>query len=174
MIIYQRGDWWRVLGHSPAPAVIRPQFKRVVLVNLYGSAIAIVSRYFHTLNIRIGREYFSILGILLSLLLVFRTNTAYQGYYEGRGAWGVLVSQCRGLAMGLNALLFREAKASRRYFAALISNLPITLEGSLRNKARFDKMEAAPDILESPQLAESVATTTIAVLMENVEQLRQV
>ena len=76
--------------------------------------------------------------------------------------------------MELNALLSREAKASRHCFVALISNLSITLEGSLRNKARFDEMEAAPDILEHPQQAESVAATIIAVLMENVEQLRQV
>ena len=170
MIVYQGGDWWRASGHFHASAVIRLLLKRVALVGLYGSAIA--SLDFHTLNIRIGREYLSILGILLSLLLVFRTNTAYDRYYEGRGAWGVLVSQCRGLAMELNALLPREAKASRRYFAALISNFPIALEGSLRNKVRFDKVEATPDILERLQRAESVAATIITVLMESVEQLR--
>ena len=135
MVVYQDGDWCWALGHFHASAVIRLLFKRVVLMSLHGSAIAIVSLYFHTLNIRIGREYFSILGILLSSLLVFRTNTAYDRYYEGRGAWGVLVSQCRGLTMELNALLRREAKASRRFFADLIFNFPIALESTLCNLA---------------------------------------
>ena len=174
MIVYQGGDWWRALRHFQTSAVIRLLLKRVVLVGLYGCAIAVISLDFHTLNVRIGREYLSILGILLSLLLVFRTNTAYDRYYEGRKVWGVLVSQCRGLAMEMNALLPREAKSSRRYFAALISNFPIAVEGSLRNKVRFDKMEATPDIIERLQKAESVASTIIAVLMESVEQLRQV
>ena len=174
MIVYQGGDWWRALRHFQTSAVIRLLLKRVALVGLYGSAIAVISLDFHTLNGRIGREYLSILGILLSLLLVFRTNTAYDRYYEGRSVWGQLVSQCRGLAMEMNTLLPREAKSSRRYFAALISNFPIAMDGSLRNRMRFEKMEATPDIMERLQSAESVPATIIAVLMESVEQLRQV
>jgi putative membrane protein len=174
MIAYQGRDWWRALWHFHVSAAIHLLMKRVALVGMCGSAIAVVSLDFHTLNVRIGREYLSILGILLSLLLVFRTNTAYDRYYEGRKVWGMLVSQCRGLAMEMNALLPREAKSSRRYFAVLISNFPIALEGSLRNKPRFDKMEATPDIIERLQKAENVASTIIAVIMESVEQLRQV
>jgi putative membrane protein len=133
MIAYQGRDWWRALWHFHVSAAIHLLMKRVALVGMCGSAIAVVSLDFHTLNVRIGREYLSILGILLSLLLVFRTNMAYDRYYEGRKVWGMLVSQCRGLAMEMNALLPREAKSSRRYFAVLISNFPIALEGSLRN-----------------------------------------
>ena len=156
MIVYQGGDWWRALWHFHTSAVIRLLLKRVALVGVYGCAIAVVSLDFHTLDIRIGREYLSILGILLSLLLVFRTNTAYDRYYEGRRVWGQLVSHCRGLAMEMNALLPRDAKSSRRYFAALISNFPIALEGSLRNRVRFDKMEATPDIIDHLQKAEKI------------------
>ena len=76
--------------------------------------------------------------------------------------------------MEMNALLPREAKSSRRYFAALISDFPIAIEGSLRNKVRFDKMKATPDIIEHLQKAENVSSTIIAVLMESGEQLRQV
>ena len=140
MIVYQGGDWWRALRPFQTSAVIRLLPKRVVLVGLYGSAIAVISLDFYTLDVRIDRGYLSILGILLSLLLVFRPNTAYDRYYGGRKAWGVLVSQCRGLAMEMNALLSREVKSSRRYFAALISNFPIAVEGSLRNKVCSDKM----------------------------------
>ncbi len=174
MIVYKTGDWWKALWHFHTSEVIRLLLVRVAVVGLYGTAIAVAGLKFHELNIRIGREYFSFLGILLSLLLVFRTNTAYDRYYEGRKVWGQLVSQCRGLAMELNALLPREAHASRRYFAALISNFPLALQGSLRNNIRFDKLEATPDIMERLRTAENVPTTIIAVIMESVEQLRQV
>ena len=174
MIMYPPGDWWKALRRFHTSEVIRLLLKRVLLVGVYGVAIAVASINFHTVTLTIGREYLSVLGILLSLLLVFRTNTAYDRYYEGRKVWGTLVSQCRGLAMEINALLPREARASRRYFAALISNFPIALEGSLRNNIRFDKMEATPDVMDRLKTAENTATTIIAVLMESMEQLRKV
>ncbi|MBE7382523.1 MAG: hypothetical protein F6J95_014060 [Leptolyngbya sp. SIO1E4] len=37
-------------------------------------------------------------GIVLGLLLVFRTNTAYERFWEGRKQWGTLVNTSRNLA----------------------------------------------------------------------------
>ncbi|WP_426060338.1 hypothetical protein [Hymenobacter sp. B1770] len=71
-----------------------------------------------------GREYLSNLSILLSLLLVLGTNMAHACNYEDRKVWGIRASQCRGLAMEMNALLPRKVKSSRRYFAAFIYNFP--------------------------------------------------
>ena len=174
MIVYQGGDWWQALRHFHTSAVIRQLLRRVALVGCYNVAIAVWGLEFHHQMFNLSREYFSFLGILLSLLLVFRTNTAYDRYYEGRRVWGVLVSQCRGLAIELNAVLPREAAASRRYFAALISNFPFALKGSLRGHMKFEQMEATPDILERLRQAESVPATILCVLQESVEQLRQV
>ena len=174
MIVYKGGDWWQALRHFHTSAVIRQLLVRVSLVGAYGVAIAMWGINYHGTVLSISREYFSFLGILLSLLLVFRTNTAYDRYYEGRKVWGQLVSQCRGLAIELNAVLPREAAASRRYFAALISNFPFALKGSLRNEMKFEQMEATPDIIARLRTAENVAVTLIAVLQESIEQLRQV
>src|SRR5688572_10297369 len=46
----------------------------------------------------------SLLGFAISTLLVFRTNTAYDCWWEGRRQWGALVNTCRGLAVKLAAL----------------------------------------------------------------------
>jgi ion channel-forming bestrophin family protein len=37
-------------------------------------------------------------NLVLGLLLVFRTNTAYERFWEGRKAWGILVATIRNLA----------------------------------------------------------------------------
>jgi putative membrane protein len=174
MIIYKGGDWWQALRHFHTSAVIRHLLLRVSVVGVYNVVIAVWGLEFHHHMLNISREYFSFLGILLSLLLVFRTNTAYDRYYEGRRVWGELVSQCRGLALELNAVLPRDACASRRYFAALISNFPFALKGSLRSNMKFEQMEATPDIMERLQTADNVATTILSVLQESIEQLRQV
>lgn len=174
MIVYKGSDWWQALRHFHTSSVIRQLLLRVAIVGLYNTIIAIWGLELHHHMLNISREYFSFLGILLSLLLVFRTNTAYDRYYEGRRVWGQLVSQCRGLAIELNAVLPRDAAASRRYFAALISNFPFALKGSLRDQMKFEQMEATPDIIERLKGAENVATTILAVIQESIEQLRQV
>ncbi|KAJ3202800.1 hypothetical protein HDU82_007065 [Entophlyctis luteolus] len=40
----------------------------------------------------------TILGVVMGLLLVFRTNTAYDRFYEGRRMWGTIHSNIRSLA----------------------------------------------------------------------------
>ncbi|AIE76163.1 bestrophin family protein [Synechocystis sp. PCC 6714] len=40
-------------------------------------------------------------SIVLGLLLVFRTNTAYERFWEGRKAWGTLVNTIRNLSRGI-------------------------------------------------------------------------
>jgi len=39
-----------------------------------------------------------LLGTAASLLLVFRTNSAYDRFWEGRKLWGTLINRCRNLA----------------------------------------------------------------------------
>lgn len=84
MITYKPGDWWTALWHFHTTKVIKTLLGRVALVGLYVALVAAAQlEYFHFI-FKVEREYFSFLGILLSLLLVFRTNTAYDRYYEGR------------------------------------------------------------------------------------------
>ena len=58
----------------------------------------------------------TVIGFVLSLLLVFRTNTAYDRWWEGRKMWGKLVNDSRNLSVKLNALLPEDDKVSRIYF----------------------------------------------------------
>lgn len=44
-------------------------------------------------------------GFVLSLLLAYRTNTAYERWWEGRKLWGALVNNSRNLAIKLSAYL---------------------------------------------------------------------
>ncbi len=61
----------------------------------------------------------SLLGFAISMLLVFRTNTAYDRWWEGRKLWGQLVNASRNLAVKLDALV-PEDKVTRAFFARLI------------------------------------------------------
>lgn len=58
----------------------------------------------------------SLLGFVLSLLLVFRTNTAYDRWWEGRKLWGKLVNDSRNFAVKMNSYLLAEDDEDRLFF----------------------------------------------------------
>jgi ion channel-forming bestrophin family protein len=50
----------------------------------------------------------TLLGVALGLLLVFRTNSSYHRFWEGREIWGRLVNESRNLARGVAVHLRRD------------------------------------------------------------------
>lgn len=83
---------------------------------------------------------FSLLGIVLSIILVFRTNTAYDRWWEGRKQWGALVNNCRNLAAALQATLPKEEVEARSYFAIRISNFCIAFKEHLRQGTKLEEL----------------------------------
>ena len=75
----------------------------------------------------------NLLGFVLSLLLVFRTNTAYDRWWEGRKLWGALVNNSRNLAIKLNSLIAADDKNSKAFFAELIPRFALELKKHLQN-----------------------------------------
>lgn len=81
----------------------------MILVGLYSWGIQYLEvEYFHLTSksgvSNVGMIH-SLLGFVLSLLLVFRTNTAYDRWWEGRKLWGKLVNDTRNMAIKINTLL---------------------------------------------------------------------
>ncbi len=81
----------------------------MIMVGLYSWGIQYLEvGYFH-LTAKSGISnvgmIHSLLGFVLSLLLVFRTNTAYDRWWEGRKLWGKLVNDTRNFAIKINTIL---------------------------------------------------------------------
>ena len=62
----------------------------------------------------------SLLGFVISMLLVFRTNTAYERWWEGRRQWGALVNCSRNLSIKLKAVLGQDHADELKFFARTI------------------------------------------------------
>ena len=82
---------------------------------------------------------YSILGFTLSLLLVFRTNSAYDRWWEGRKQWGLLTNVSRALAAHLDALVASENKKVKEVFANYIGLFAYTLQAHLRTEKVGEK-----------------------------------
>ena len=92
---FKRQPWLKTLFQwrcSVIPAVL----PRTMICAGFGLFIAVL----HALGVPVALTTLGNLvpSIVLGLLLVFRTNTAYERFWEGRKQWGTLVNTSRNLA----------------------------------------------------------------------------
>ena len=73
----------------------------------------------------------SLLGFVISLLLVFRTNTAYDRWWEARKLWGALVNISRNLALKSKSFLPVD---DHEYIKTMIANFSMSLKHHLRKE----------------------------------------
>lgn len=128
MISYDPKNWLGVLFDFPRSPVFRTLFLDVVGAGVWAALVVWVETDLIRVAVPLGPSFLSILGIILGLLLVFRTNTAYDRWWEGRRLWGQLVNVSRGLARQLAGL----PEERRSQYAALLADFPTVLAAHLR------------------------------------------
>lgn len=128
-------DWIRDLGHLGTSWTLRRIARAVLAVGAYAWALSVVLIRLDFDAGRLVSSVFSLVGVILSIILVFRTNTAYDRWWEGRKLWGSLVNHSRNLAIQIDASFPADDRASRAAFARAIANFAIALSGHLRGGA---------------------------------------
>jgi putative membrane protein len=73
----------------------------VMIVAMYAIGIAVLYNNFHFTRISIPLNVPMILGTVISLLLAFRSNQAYDRWWEARTNWGAIVNDNRSLTRQL-------------------------------------------------------------------------
>ncbi len=148
MIDYDPKDWLRFIFSVHKSDTLRKLAPVLVGMAAYCLLIAyVVIEYLHPgpdsdlKNIYIMH---SLLGFVISLLLVFRTNTAYDRWWEGRKAWGTLTNNSRNLALKLAHMLETDDAESRQFFRAMIPNYAFALKNHLRGRAQLNELEPCP------------------------------
>lgn len=99
--------------------------------------------------------FFSMIGFILSLLLVFRTNTAYERWWEGRKLWGNLINSSRNFASKLNACGDSVQESDRKYFQTAIPLFADALDKHLKSekvRLELDELEIHHDHKHPPLL----------------------
>ncbi len=118
MRVYNTKNFLKILLSLHKSDTLKILFPTMIVVGLYSYAVYYVEvEYLHlTTKSGIGNISLlhSLLGFVLSLLLVFRTNTAYDRWWEGRKLWGKLVNDSRNLSIKIGNLLPRETHQKDR------------------------------------------------------------
>ena len=132
MIPYEPKQWWKVLFDFPRSPVFRTLILDVIGAGAWAALVVWVETDVFRVAVPLGPAFLSILGIILGLLLVFRTNSAYDRWWEGRKLWGQLVNVSRGLAHQLDAQLVATAPERRAVYAEHLAQFPVLLKEHLR------------------------------------------
>lgn len=142
MILYKNKDLLSSIWHFHTGPTARGLLRRLVVVAIYVIVVTVAEMYYTDLRLKdTPGSFLGAMGILLSLLLIFRTNTAYDRFYEGRQAWGILVNNCRNLAIFFNAVLPEGDTQSRAFFAKSIANFPFALKNHLRDIPGIEELD---------------------------------
>lgn len=109
MRVYNTKNFLKILISLHRSDTLKILFPTMVLMAVYSYGIQYLEiEYLHLTSkskvSNVGMIH-SLLGFVLSLLLVFRTNTAYDRWWEGRKLWGKLMNDTRNFAIKINTVL---------------------------------------------------------------------
>ena len=116
----------------------------------------------------------SLLGFAISMLLVFRTNTAYDRWWEGRKLWGSLVNNSRNLALKINCLLPSDDEKNRSFFKKIIPLFAHELKNHLQNEKTRLALDAAPHTeISGFDSSKHIPNQIVALLYNKVHLLKR-
>lgn len=148
MISYNPKAWFTFIFRFHKSDTFRELLPMLVAIALYSALVSWLEMEYWQLDeghkLKNISVMHSMLSFVISMLLVFRTNSAYERWWEGRKLWGSLVNNSRNLAMKLHALLGNRHE-DRRFFGILISNYAYTLKNHLRNHIEINELDEDVD-----------------------------
>jgi putative membrane protein len=174
MVKYNPRDWFLLIFKFHKADTFRTLFPLIISIGLYSGLVAWLEmevwKLSDTSHVKNLSLIHSALGMVISMLLVFRTNTAYERWWEGRKIWGSLVNSSRNLAMKVSSLVPSESQ----YFAAMIPNYAFAMKNHLRGEHYKTELEETVDFNPAEYTAADHVPNKIALrLMERMEQLRK-
>lgn len=138
---YYKRQWFRLLFRFRG-SVIPSILPRVLFCSGFGVVIAGL----HQLGWSVSWPVLGTLvpSIVLGLLLVFRTNTAYERFWEGRKLWGTLINTTRNLARQIWVAIREvtpEDRAAKIRALKLLVAFAISVKLHLRSQRPNDELE---------------------------------
>ncbi|KAB8335326.1 hypothetical protein SD80_003055 [Scytonema tolypothrichoides VB-61278] len=150
---WEKLNWFKIalrVRGSVFPVIL----PRIFLFSGFGVIISIIHYYGVSLPKQIGNVTTNVaFNLVLGLLLVFRTNTAYERYWEGRKTWGGIVVNSLNLGRKIQLAILEKEPIDKEKKAAclrLFSAFAIATKLYLRQLP--EKKELKPFLTESQYL----------------------
>lgn len=168
MIIYDPHGWRSHLFDVKG-SMVREIMFRVATCVTWAAVVVAFSRF--VLPINMPSTVHSLVGVALGLLLVFRTNSSYDRYWEGRRLWGSITNETRNLGRSARVLLKDDPELLNRVIAWTIA-FPYATMNRLRDVKGLGPIagrlpaEEVKEVLASVNVPLSVSVRISATLRE--------
>jgi ion channel-forming bestrophin family protein len=144
MITYNPKEWFSFIFKFHKADTFRKLFPLLIAIGVYCAVVCFLEE--EILHLAADSKaakisvMHSLLGFVISLLLVFRTNTAYERWWEGRKLWGALVNCSRNMSVKIHAI-FPEVSDERSKMIKYIRLFPFALKNHLRGVSAMNQNE---------------------------------
>lgn len=164
MINYNPKDWFTFIFHIHKADTFRKLWPLMLVVAIFSGIIAYLELNYlklaeSTYVKNIGMMH-NLLGFVISMLLVFRTNTSYDRWWEGRRFLGSLTNVSRNFAMKIKALKLAEEHVE--FFEYAIPKYAFALKDHLREKQYFGKNSFLIEVDGGKHIPNQVASSIIS------------
>ena len=173
MIKYNPKTWFKHIVSFNQSDTLSKLWKELIAIGLLTLGIAHLEvKYIeNTEPFDSLMQVYSLVGFALSLLLVFRTNTAYDRWWEGRKKWGELVNNTRNLSLKINTVCTN--KEDRKYFKRMISNYPFAMKEHLRSGVDLSQLDLTENEREEISNYEHKPNYILKRIYERLEGLKK-
>jgi putative membrane protein len=140
MIKYNPKTWFGQIFLFPKSDTLRILWLEMVIIGIItGGILWIIDHYFadtvHKFKNTISVH--SLVGVVMGLFLVFRTNTAYDRWWEGRRLWGALVNCSRNASFKISHFITGNSDLKSELLFWL-QKYPIAVKDHLRDNASYE------------------------------------
>lgn len=148
MINYNPKSWIKLIFAFHRSDTFRMLWKEILYIGLFTLLVTFLELHYFPNAIVLEKliSVYSLIGFVISLLLVFRTNTAYDRWWEARKKVGELVNETRNIALKLSALL--PETADRSFFKRMIPNFVLATKEHLREGVDLDELQLSEKEIE--------------------------
>lgn len=140
MVPYNPKNWFTLIFQIHKSHLMRYMAPNLIGIGVLSGLMTWFFTDYAHLSIPPGLNIHAFVGIVLGLVLVFRTNTAYERWWEGRKLFGALTNHSRNLALKINAFLPESDQAERRFYTDAIGDFYFALKNHLREVRKPEEL----------------------------------
>ena len=141
MIQYNPKTWVNLIFSIGRGDTISILWRQLIFIGLLTAFLVFAEQnWFHTLLFEKLPTVYQLLGFVISLLLIFRTNTAYDRWWEGRKLWGSVVNDTRNFVLKINAAF---PKKDAEWYKNHIIHFVKAMKDHLR-EIPYDELQLGP------------------------------
>ena len=174
MIKYNPKSWLHLIFALHKSDTVRILWKELLYMIALSLIIAYIEiEYFPDTNHIMSHltTVYSLIGFVISMLLVFRTNTAYDRWWEGRKKWGELVNDTRNFSIKLSSLI--EGKEDRLFLARMIGNFVYASKEHLREGVIWEELDLTDEERTYLQSKDHVPMMIVKAMYDKLKALKQ-